>query len=842
MSEIFVSYRSADAQYGAAAIFELLATRFDRERIFLDNQSISPGSTYPDRLHEALESVRVLLVLIGPRWLTPDLDRPDQLPIREERDWVRQEIRRAFERSVRVVPILFDGARLPDPDVLPADVRQLVHCQAVEVSHLRLGDDVTRLAHRLTELLPALARARVTRAPVPRQLPLAPPWFVGRRGELDLLTHEADGDRRVMTAVIVGIGGIGKTWLALHWAHEHADRFPDGQLYVDLRGSSPMGQPMSVSTALRCLLDALGVDHRTVPAEVDAQAGRYRSLVAGRRMLIVLDNADNAAQVGAILPGSPTCTVLVTSRNRLDGLLTSVSARRITLDPLTDADARDLFLRRFGRHRLAAESGAVAALIGYCSGLPLALGIIAGRVAGTVAGEDGLPLAASAAELRDAATRIGALDTGDPATSVTAVLSWSCTALSTRDGRVFGLLGLAPGHSIGLPAVASMTALSTPDARASMLALERMSLVQRQRRDHWQSHALVRLYAASRAEQTLPEADRLAAVRRVIDHYLHTAHAADRLLHRTRKPIELDAPADGATREPLTERSAAMAWFADEYGCLRAAQELAAARGWHLDAWRLAWVMHSFHWQRGQVRDQIATWEIALRAAEHLPDPAARTLAHRLIGSATARTGQLDDVFDHLHHALDLATATGDRWNLAHTYRALARGWEQRTDHERALSQASQALRLFRELGLPADEADALDLMCWYEAKLGRHHAATEHGSAALALYRRTGNVRGEATALDSLGHVAQLAERHTEALDYYRQALTLFSGTHAYHEASTLSRLGEVCLRLAMTDDARDAWTRCLSLYQSQERTADAIRVQHRLAALPATITGEPI
>jgi tetratricopeptide (TPR) repeat protein len=833
VSEIFVSYRSADARFGAAAIFELLATRFDRELIFLDNQSIGPGADYPGRLRAALESVRVLLVLIGPRWLVPDPDAPDHVPIQHEQDWVRLEIRRAFERSVRVVPILFDGMRLPDPDQLPEDVRQLVFCQAVEVSHLRLGEDIARLTDQLAESLPALARARVGSTGAPRQLPPAPPWFVGRRRELGLLTAEAGG---FTTAVIVGVGGIGKTWLALRWAHRHIDRFPDGQIFLDLRGSSPTGKPMSVPTALRCLLDALGVDHRTVPADSDAQIGRYRSLVAGRRMLIVLDNADSAAQVGPLLPGTPTCTVMVTSRNRLDGLLTSVGARRVTLHPLTGAEARRLFLRRFGPSRVDAESGAVAELIGYCSGLPLALGIVASRIAG----EDDLPLAASAAELRDAATRIGTLDAGDPASSVTAVLSWSYNALSPRDARVFGLLGLAPGATIGLPAVASLTELSTVDARAAMRSLERLSLVHRHRHDHWQFHALVRLYAADRARHSLPETDRHAAIRRVIDCYLHTAYAADRLLHTNRMLIDPGEPAAGAVLAPPTDRPAAVAWFTAEYGCLRAAQELAAALGWHLDAWRLAWVMHTFHWQRGHARDQIATWEIALRAAEHLADPAARTLAHRLIGAAKARTGRLDQAFDHLDLALDLATATGDRWNEAHSHRALARSWGRYGDHERALGHASQALAIFRELRRPADEADALDLMCWHEAELGRFPEAERHGAAGLALYRRTGNQGGAATALDSLGHLAQLTGQHAKAYDYYRQALTSFGGANAYHEAGTLDRFGEVCLRLARNEEARDVWARCLSLYRAQRRTAEAAQVRRRLAALPATTTKE--
>ncbi|HSK97181.1 MAG TPA: tetratricopeptide repeat protein, partial [Euzebyales bacterium] len=782
-------------------------------------------------LRAALESVRVMLVLIGPRWLVPDPDTPAHLPIHDDEDWVRLEIRRALERSVRVVPILFDGARLPAPTTLPEDVRRLVHCQAVHVSHLRLGEDVVRLVEHLAAHLPPHARARAPRAPVPRQLPPAPPWFVGRRRELDLLSEEIDTGAQA-TAMIVGAGGIGKTWLALHWAYRHLDRFPDGQLFVDLRGSSPAGRPMSPPKALRCLLDGLGVDHRSIPLDVDAQIGRYRSLVASRRMLIVLDNAESESQLAALLPGSSTCTVLITSRNRLDGLSASVAARRLFLAPLTDFEARELFLRRFGRSRVAAESDAVAELIGYCAGLPLALGIVAGRIAD----EDHLPLAASAAELRDAATRVGTLDTGDPTTSVTAVLSWSYHALSTRDARVFALLGLAP-TGIGLRAVASLTALPVTDVRVAMRALERLSLVQRQQPERWQMHSLIRLYAASRAEETLLESDRLAATRRVVDSYLHTARAANRLLD-LRETVTRSPPVAGVAPDTVEDRAAATRWFTVEHSRLRDAIKIAERHGWHRQVWQFAWMLHSFQWQQGHVRAQAATWQAALTAAQAMADPAALAIAHRQFGSAVGRTGRLAEATHHLNRALELTTELGDLRNLARAHRALARVFEQLGDHERSLDHAVAARRYYQRLGLRGSLANALNLTCWCLTKLGRYEEATVHAAAAIALYRELGDPDGEATTLDSLGHIAHRREQYPRARGYYRRALTLFSNMNAFNEADTLSRLGEVCLRLAMTGEARDAWTRCLSLSEKQERTAEAGLTRRRLADLLAEPT----
>lgn len=308
---------------------------------------------------------------------------------------------------------------------------------------------------------------------IPRQLPPAPHSFTGRRHELALLTSMLASveNGTAPVAVIVGTGGIGKTWLATHWAHQCLDRFPDGQLFIDLRGLTT--EKMTTECALRCLLDALGVAPQNIPVDFDAQVGRYRSLVSGKRMMILLDNAEDAGQVAPLLPGSSSCIVLITSRNRLDGLLASTGARRLTLTELGPAEARELFTARLGPQRVAAEPDVVAELISYCAGLPLALSIAAGRAAE----HDAFPLARLATELHDAPTRLGAFDLGDSATSLATVLSWSYHALPEPDTTVFALLGLTSGPDIGLGAIASLSALSNSAVRSAMRGLERMSLV-----------------------------------------------------------------------------------------------------------------------------------------------------------------------------------------------------------------------------------------------------------------------------------------------------------------------------------------------------------------------------
>ncbi|MER6914781.1 BTAD domain-containing putative transcriptional regulator [Streptomyces sp. NPDC000594] len=461
---------------------------------------------------------------------------------------------------------------------------------------------------------------------VPHQLPSATRCFTGRTAELALLDqalgpvqedcardrarddHLRDGAAggapgAGAVCVISGGAGVGKTSLALHWAYRNAGRFPDGQLYVDLRGFARSGGPLEPASALRLLLCGLGVDPRVVPDGREGLAGLYRSLVADRRVLIVLDDAADAEQVAALLPGSAGAgaAVLVTSRRRLTGLAVTQGASTVPLSTLSGADSRELLGHRLGAARLVAEPEATATVLEHCAGLPLALGVVAARAAA----RPGFPLAALAEELRDGAGRLTALGTGDPSADVRTALRLSYRALSGPAAGAFRLLSAVPGPDIGLGAAGSLLGCSPGSARALLRELEAVHLVEQHWPGRYRVNGLVRLYSAELREAEPFE----RALRRVLDHYLHTAWAADRLLDPYRyPPVWLGPPLPGVTPQRPADRRAAGAWFRAERACLPAARRVAERRGWDAVVWQLALVLDGFLLRRGRAYGSGAAW------------------------------------------------------------------------------------------------------------------------------------------------------------------------------------------------------------------------------------------
>ena len=464
----------------------------------------------------------------------------------------------------------------------------------------------------LEDAVPDVARGR----PVPAQLPADVAGFVGRTDQLSRLGKLLDGGDRPATVVIsaiAGTAGVGKTALAVHWAHASLDRFPDGQLYVNLRGFDPGGTVAMPGEVVRFFLDALDVPAQLVPEGLDAQSALYRSLLAERRMLVLLDNARDAEQVRPLLPGTSSCLVLVTSRNQLTGLIAGAGALPPPLDVLSPEEARDLLARRLGMDRVAAESVAVEQIIGRCARLPLALAIVAARAAT----DPELSLAALAAKLGHPQHRLDALTTGDAGTDVRSVFSWSYQQLSRPAGRLFRLLGLHPGPGLSASAAASLAGLTPARVRPLVAELVRAHLVTEPVPGRYVLHDLLRAYAGELAAAGEPEADRQAAVRRLLDHYLGSAHRAATILSPARDVIELIPSLSGVTVDAFGSAGVAANWFTAEYQVLTAAVRLAVDANLDRHAWQLVWSMASFI-DRRDFRDAVALHRIGLEAARHL--------------------------------------------------------------------------------------------------------------------------------------------------------------------------------------------------------------------------------
>ncbi|GAA1308877.1 AfsR/SARP family transcriptional regulator [Saccharothrix xinjiangensis] len=721
-----------------------------------------------------------------------------------------------------------------------------------------LGITLQNLHQRILDTDPALIlpsaaitseTAAGTEKPVPRQLPVPPRWFTGRSTELarldEALTAELaegpqpastrSGTRAANTVVISaigGAGGIGKTWLALAWAHRHLDRFPDGQLFVDLQGVSPTDEPMTPAVAVRGFLDALGVDPGRIPTDPEAQAALYRSLVAGKQMLIVLDNAATSKQVIPLLPGSPTCAVLVTGRIRPTSLIDRHCASYVNLGVLSPAEARALLAARLGSDRVTAEHDAVDELLELCGGYPLALSIIA-RIAATC---PGLPLTELAAELRELGLEMLDHDI-DPAASLPTVLSWSLHRLTGERRTVFALLGIAPGPDTTLPAVAALTGLPQARARKALTALEEASLLDRRPGGRFAMHGLIRDYAAATARD-LPDDLRETALVRVLDFHLHTALAADRVLDPNRPVVRPDPPAPDVHPLLPADFPAATAWLTAEHATILATQRAAAALGRHHVVWHLARALDTFHRRQGYRHDALASWRAALNAADHLPDPATRSRTHRNLGRACSRLGLHVEAARHLDRALVLAVQCCDTAEQAHTRQQLAIACGQQGDDQRALDHARHAVDLYHTLDQPVWQAHALNVAGWFAARLGEFDAAREHCSAALARYRRHQHPNGEAATLDSLAFVAYRTGDHRQAVDHYHRALALFR-THgdAYEVANTLDRVGHPHAALGEHAQAHAVWQEAWRRYQEQGRDDDAERVRRQLDDLILTV-----
>jgi DNA-binding SARP family transcriptional activator/Tfp pilus assembly protein PilF len=669
--------------------------------------------------------------------------------------------------------------------------------------------------------------------PDPRQLPAAPAHFVGQVDEIKALWESlsrstedrATASATVPIAVIDGTAGIGKTTLALHWAHQVAGQFPDGQLYINLRGFDPAAQPMPTAEAVRGFLDAFGVPVSQVPGGTDAQAALYRSLLSGKRVLVVLDNARDVDQVRPLLPGSSSCIVLVTSRNRLTGLVAAEGAQSLTLDVLTPAEGRDLLAARLRAERVAADLPAAAELIGLCAGLPLALGIVAARAAI----DTRLPLAALVSELRDTRSRLDALDIGDQTTDVRAAMSWSYRSLGAEAARMFRLLAVHAGPDISLPAAASLTAMPRGEANRALTELTRANLLMESAPGRFNLHDLLRAYAAEQARNDGTE--RREAVHRILDHYLRTGESAAVLLNPTRDAVALPPARPGVTPEEIGESARAMQWFEDEYHVLLAAIEQAAAAGLHVHAWQLPRVMHRYFDRRGHQHSWVAVQLIGLASAEQLGDRSAQARVHRGLGTAYIALNSLEEAYFHYLRSLELSRELDDPIGEGNAHRSLSLASELQGRETQAHEHSRQALALYTRAGHTPGRAHALNDLGWSHAQLGDFESAVECCQLALGLLRDLGDEDGQAATFDSLGLAHRRLGHDTESMDCYRQSVAIYRRLgDRYRQARTLAALGEVSWQAGYHQAAREEFRQALAiLSEIGHPEADDVRAKLR-------------
>ncbi|MEV4414297.1 BTAD domain-containing putative transcriptional regulator [Catellatospora sp. NPDC049609] len=695
----------------------------------------------------------------------------------------------------------------------------------------RLHDDI--LHHRVAPDGPAAtapggdppARVPATR---PQQLPLALPGFVGRSAELARLDATLgtgrDGPPGVDIVTVSGMPGVGKTTLALHWAHRAVDLFPDGQLYVNLRGYAD-ADAVSPADALVTFLEALGVPIGRIPSSIDARSGLYRSLLAPRRMLIVLDNARDADQVRPLLPGAGRCAVVVTSREQLAGLAAAEGARPLTLQVLTAAESMNLLRSRIGDDRVAAAPLATAEMIEATGRLPLALSMVAARVAA----KPTFPLEAVAAQLRPSEARLGLLADGD----VRRVFSWSHRALSPDAAHLLRLLGLHPGPDLTGDAAAALLGRPRHAVTPLLQELTRLHLLTEHLPERYALHDLLRSYAAELAQASERADERHAAGLRMYDHYLHSARAAAVLLQPTWTPVEPLPPQPASVPVPVPDRDAAVAWFHAEHPVLLRVLRQAADTGSETYACRLAWALAAYLAPRGLFQDQLTAQQAALAAAERIGDLGAQALASRMLARALMRLGDQDAAEQHVQRALELYEQLGDLDGLALTLRHYTEHCTQCGRLDEALKHSTEALRVSRLMGSRYAEARALNTKGYLHALTGDYGQAVADCTQALAQQRQMDDRVGQAATLDSLGFAYHRLGDPAKAAACYEQSVERFrESANRYHEALTLVRLGEAREAMADLSAAAEAWRRAVRIHDDAGDPA-ADEVRRRLARL---------
>ncbi len=722
------------------------------------------------------------------------------------------------------------------------------------------GPDLRQLYHRLlADDRPPAAGPDIV-APVPRQLPRAVPHFTGRQAELTALSRLLDPAPGPAGAVVVsaigGAAGVGKTALAVHWAQQATERFPDGQLYVNLRGYDP-GQPVTPADALAGFLLALGLSGSQLPRGDDERAARYRSLLAGRRLLVVLDNARDEEQVRPLLPGAAGCAVVVTSRSALAGLVARDGAARVELGTLSEADAARL-LRALIGPRAAADPAATAALAGLCGRLPLALRVAAERIST----RPDASLASLVAELDDE-RRLDFLDAGgDPRAAVRAVFSWSFRHLDAAAAAMFRQAGAHPGPDSDACALAALAGTTLSQTRQLLDQLVRVHLIQPAGPGRYGLHDLLRSYARELEAAAADPAARRAAQTRLLDYYLSTAAAAVDTLFLAGQHSRYQIPPPAGPVPPLATVGQAQAWLDAERPALTILAGQAAQDGAPRHAVLLSATLDYYLRGGGYFAEAIIIHGHALRAARQVGDQAAEAAAvarlafvdweqgrwqeaesrfaaalrlsgdaaddqgeaEALVGMALVdiHRGRLQQATVRLKRGLAGYRALGHRAGQAHAIGDLGGIDLLQGRYDRAASRLRQSMELAREAGNRTLEAYALTRLGSVQTRLGRLRQAADCQEQALAVFREIGNRNGQAESYTRLSRVALRDGRLPASRDYASQALALFRAIgDGPGEAHVLASLADIDLREARHEQAIDYLERSVEIAR---RTGDRV------------------
>ncbi|MEU0929526.1 ATP-binding protein [Streptomyces malaysiensis] len=673
---------------------------------------------------------------------------------------------------------------------------------------------------------PAPVRVEV---PVPRQLPGDVSGFVGRAVELAelaaLLPEGGEVPRgSVSVVVIAGTAGVGKTSLAVRLAHQVSGRFPHGQLFVNLRGYDA-GPPLAPAAVLERFLRALGVPVSAIPPGLEERAELYRSLLAGKRVLVVLDNAATVGQVRPLLPGTAGCLTVVTSRHRLSGLSVRDGARRITLDVLTEGESTDLINTATRGYRTGDDPVQIAELARLCARLPLALRIAAERAATHPL--DTLPQLT--AQLRDESTLWEALSSPDQeeADAVRTVFAWSYRTLPPPAARLFRLLGLHPGPDFSVPATAALTGQQPREAHGLLDLLAGAHLIQATGPERYQFHDLLRAYATDQASQEETPEDQHAALKRVADWYLDTAEAA-RLAAQTIYPSVLPLERSRPASVPAFDgQRDALAWHHSEQANLLAVVRTAAQAGLDEIAWQLPGTLHGLHSARGAFDDWQAMAHIGLEAARRLGDQRAQALMHDTLGTASKESGHLAQAAEHHRAALDLYTHIGDQAGVAESANGLGLVHSWRHEPAAGRTHFEQALALYQQHGSRGRVGRTLCNLGYVTADLGEHEQAADFARQSLAIYRETGT--DHVLHIDPLLLLARLAREtghHDHAERHLADATDLLE--HTSYPAFTAAVRLEQATHLreqSRHDQALEAYWACETLQRSiGNRTGQAL------------------